>query len=283
VAVYRRTSRTRYVLAVLVLAAVTLVTLDTRSAGSGFLGSIRGGARAVLDPVQSATHSALQPVGNFLSGIVDYGSLRVENQRLRRELASLQASGAAAAAAQAQAQALLAQSHLDFAGNVPRVMAQVINRGASNLDSAYEINRGRDSGVAVGYPVVTAGGLIGTVSAVTAHDATITVVSDPSFNAGVAIPHSSAVGVASGYGDGNPMRVSDIPKGTPVTRGEILSTSGLQFEKFPPGIPVGRVTAVSTPPGSLQESITLAPLVNPSQQALVTVLVWSGQTPGGSG
>ena len=34
-AVYRRSSRTRYLLAVLVLAALTLVTIDARSSGSG--------------------------------------------------------------------------------------------------------------------------------------------------------------------------------------------------------------------------------------------------------
>lgn len=282
-AVYRRTSRTRYLLAVLVLAAVTLITLDTRSAGSNFLGSVRGAARAVIDPLQSAAHSALQPVGNFLTGVIDYGSLRAENQRLRREVTSMQAQAAASAAAQAEAQAVLSQSHLSFAAGVPTVTAQVINRGSSNFDSVYEINRGSKAGLAVGYPVVAAGGLVGTVSSVTPHDATITVLTDPSFDAGVAIPHSSAVGVASGYGQGSPLHVADVPAGTAVARGEVLSTSGLQFEKFPPGIPVGRVLSVSTPTGSLQESITLAPLVDPSQQAVVTVLIWSGQTPGGSG
>jgi rod shape-determining protein MreC len=283
VAVYRRTSRTRYLLAVLVLAAVTLVTLDTRSSGTGFLSSIRGAARAVVDPIQSAAHSALQPVGNFLTGVVDYGSLRAENQRLRRQIASMQAQAAASAAAQAEAQAVLSQAHLSFAAGVSTVTAQVINRGSSNFDSVYEINRGSTAGLALGYPVVAAGGLVGTVSSVTSHDATITVLTDPSFDVGVAIPHSSSVGVASGYGQGNPLHVADVPVGTVVHRGQVLSTSGLQFEKFPPGIPVGRVESVSTPAGSLQENITLAPLVDPSQQAVVTVLVWSGQTPGGKG
>ena len=280
-AVYRRTSRTRYVLLVLVLASITLITLDARSGGSGLLGSVRGDARAVMDPVEHATHSLLQPVGNFLSGAVNYGSVNQENQRLRNEVASMQANQAQAQAAEQQAQAVLAQAHLDFAGNIPKVVAQVINQGAANLESGFEINRGTSAGVAVGYPVVDAGGLIGTVSAVTKTHATVTVLTDPTFNVGVVIPHTTAVGAASGYGPGSPMRVADIPKGTVVTKGEVLATSGLQGEKFPPGIPVGRVSGVSTLPGSLQETVTMVPLVDPSQAAVITVLVWSSQTPVG--
>lgn len=279
-AVYRRPSRTRYVLAVLVLAAVTLVTLDARSGGNGFLGSVRGDARAVLDPVQRATHRALQPVGDFLSGVASYGSLKAENQRLRQQVAAMQARVAASAAAQAQAQNVLSQAHLDFVGNVPTLVAQVINQGSDNLETDFEINRGSAAGIAVGYPVVAAGGLVGSVAAVTATHATVTVLSDPSFSVGVAIPGTTAVGVASGYGAGGPMRVSDIPAHTPVKRGQVLTTSGLQFEKFPAGIPVGKVLSATTPGGALQENVTLAPLVDARQLSVVTVLIWSGQTPG---
>lgn len=278
-AVYRRPSRTRYILAVLVLAAVTLITVDARSGGGGVIGSVRSGARAVLNPVQSIAHHALQPVGNFFTGVVDYGSLRAENERLRREVASMQAAAPAAAAAESEAQSVLAQEHLDFVGKIPTVAAQVINRGASNLESAFVINRGSAEGVAPGFPVVASGGLVGSVASVTAHQATVTLLDDPTFSVGVAIPGTSAVGVASGYGRANPLHVSDIPAGTTVKRGQVLSTSGLQFEKFPAGIPVGKVASASTPSGSLQESVTLSPLVDPSHLTVVQVLVWSSQTP----
>lgn len=280
-AVYRRPSRTRYVLAILVLAAVTLVTLDARSAGSGILSSVRNGARAVLDPLQAATHQALQPVGNFFSGMVNYGSLKADNQRLRNEVASMEAKAASAAAAQAEAQAVMAQEHLDFVGKIPTVAAQVINQGSSNLETGLQINRGSSSGVAIGAPVVAAGGLVGSISRVSAKTATVTLLIDPTFSVGLAVPSSGAVGVASGYGPGNPMHVSDIPAKTPLKPGEVLSTSGLQFEKFPAGIPVGKVLSVSTAPGSLQESVTLKPLVNTGQLFNVRVLIWSSQTPKG--
>ena len=87
------------------------------------------------------------------------------------------------------------------------------------------------------------------------------------------------VGAVSGYGRGSPLRVADIPAGTVISKGEVLSTSGLQGEAFPPGIPVGRVTSASTATGALQETVTLAPLADPFQVTVVQVLIWSSQTP----
>jgi len=83
VAVYRRPARTRYLLAVLILAALTLVTIDARSQGTSFLSSIRSRVSDGFAPLQRATHSVLRPIGDFLTGAADYGSLKSENQRLR--------------------------------------------------------------------------------------------------------------------------------------------------------------------------------------------------------
>jgi len=74
-------------LLVLVLLGVTLVTLDERG-GSGTLGSVRARVQDVTSPVQRVVHSALQPVGNFLTGAADYGSLEKENERLRQLVAN---------------------------------------------------------------------------------------------------------------------------------------------------------------------------------------------------
>src|SRR5215471_2670386 len=90
VAVYRRSSRTRYVLAVLVLAALTIVTIDARSGGSGVTDQVRAKFHDAFSPLQRATHSVLRPIGDFFTGALEYGSLRQENQRLRSQVAGLE-------------------------------------------------------------------------------------------------------------------------------------------------------------------------------------------------
>ena len=54
-------------------------------------------------------------------------------------------------------------------------------------------------------------------------------------------------------------------------------TSGLDLEKFPPNIPVGRVASFSPPPGAAEPEITVQPFVNVTQLAYLKVLLWSPQ------
>jgi len=279
VAVYRRPSRTRYVLAALVLAALTLVTIDARSNGGGVLSNVRSKVSDVFSPLQQGTHAVLRPIGDFLTGAIDYGSLRAENQRLRDQVAALQNQAVQSASEQAAAQQVLGQQNLPFLAGRPAVTVEVINNGSSNYESSLTVDKGTASGLAVGQPVVAAGGLVGTVSSAGAHRATILLLSDPTFSVGVRLPGSN-VGNAQGAGRGQPLRVTVVTTNLAaptVKKGDVMLTSGLDTEKFPPYIPVGRVASVVTPPGSSEPDITLSPLVDLTQLTYLQVVLWSPQ------
>ena len=57
----------------------------------------------------------------------------------------------------------------------------------------------------------------------------------------------------------------------------MVVTSGLDLEKFPPDIPVGKVASVTTPPGSAEPDITIAPLADLDQLVYLQVVLWSRQ------
>lgn len=273
----------------MVMAAITLVTVDTRSGGTGALSGARSALHDALAPVQEATHRTLAPVGDFLSGAADQGALRTENQRLRQLVASLQAQGAAAVAAQAQAEAVIANAHLPFVGRIPTVTARVIDGGLSNFQIAVTINRGSADGLVVGQPVVAAGsaggagGLVGSVQSALRHTATVELITDPSFVVGVRLDAANT-GIAEGVGTGQPLRVSVVRTNAPspaLTVGQPISTSGLQFERYPPGMPVGRVTSVSPAGTTVDLRATLRPFVDLAALDFVEVELWSPQTPVG--
>ncbi len=275
-AVSRRSSRARYVVGLLVLASITLVTLDAR--GSSTLSGVRRDARSVLDPVSHVSREALAPVGNFLTGAAKYGSLKKENNQLRQQIAAQQAASAQAASAESYSSQVLAQEHLPFATNIPgKVTAYVIAQSPSNFDVSIEINKGTADGVAVGYPVVTQAGLVGQVAAASAHNATITVLTDPSFHVGVAVAGQAAP-EAQGNGPGETLSVGNLIAPVSAKIGDILTTSGLDIETFPPGIPVGRVSSVTPSKGQVRSDLALAPLISPHQLLVVTVLIYSPQT-----
>lgn len=273
-----RRPRGRFLLLLVVLAGVTLVTLSGRSGNGGVFARARSYAAQVLGPVQSGLHSALAPVGNFISGALEYRSLERQNQLLRQELAAQQSAAVQAQSQIAQADQVLAQEHLGYLAKVPTVAAQVVDVGGSNFEQTVEVNRGSSNGIVVGQPVVDGGGLIGSVTSVSRHLATVTLLDNPSFSVGVRDVRSGAVGVALGEGQGNNDQVINVNVGQRVRKGDYLVTSGLPLEHFPAGVPVGRVSSVFSPVGGFQLSVSMHPIADLADVQFVRVLLWSPQT-----
>src|ERR1700748_2896616 len=84
-----RTNRRRFVLVLVILTSLTLITLDSRNGRSGPLGAVGRVAHTIVSPIQGATSSVARPIGDWWSGVVDSGSLKHENRKLRAEVAEL--------------------------------------------------------------------------------------------------------------------------------------------------------------------------------------------------
>ena len=115
---------------------------------------------------------------------------------------------------------------------------------------------------------------MGRVVDVSRREATVLLVTDPSFNVGVRLADSGDVGVAHGAGSRQALGVDLIDVATKVSRGEVVVTSGLQQSIFPPSIPVGRVKSASAKPGALQQDVRVDPVVDLRRLQFVRVLRW---------
>jgi rod shape-determining protein MreC len=271
----RGRGRPSYILAILVLAAVTLVTLDVRGHGSSALRHLRDRGQSVLSSLQSGVHDGLRPIGNFLTGAADYGSLRAENSRLRQEVAAARSVQEQAAYDQQQADRILALSHIPFAAQYGTVVANIIDESSSNFDAALTLGKGASSGLAVGQPVVTASGLAGQISSVSAGTSSVTLVGDPQLIFGVGLPGGN-VGSAQGQGPGQSLDVSVIATSRPaptLQKGAVLYTSAAG-QDFPPGLPVGTVASVVRSSGDLEPAITVRPFADTAADGYLTVILW---------
>jgi rod shape-determining protein MreC len=275
-AVSRRSARPRFTLLVLVLASLTLITLDLRG-GTSVL-HVRGKARDAFSPIQSAVSSAVRPVTDFFHGAFQYRQLKNDNARLRAQLAQLNAQ-------EIQDQYLLQTNKdltdllkLDFVGDIPTVASRVVAGAESNFQLTIVIDRGSDAGVLKGMPVVAATGLVGRVISTSAHQSTVLLLTDPSASVGIEFAPSNAIGVATGQGTGRPLGVTLIDPAAVTPVGTVAVTSGLAGSPYPRGVPVGRVASDVADVGVQSHTVTVRPVVDLAQLSYVDVLVWTPQT-----
>lgn len=274
-AVYRRSTRPRFILLLLVLTAITLVTLDFRGDASGVIDSVKGGVRDAFAPVQSAGNAVVEPIGNFVDGVLHAGDLRAENARLREQIQEAESMRIRAEDAEREREALIDQQDLDFIGDIPTVAARVIGTTSNNFDRSFEIDRGTAAGIAKGMPVVSGDGLVGRIAEVSRQRAIVLLISDPNSNVGVRVNPSGEIAVAVGRPNSPTLRVDLVAASADVKKNNAVVTSGLQQSSFPPGIPVGWVESARLRPGSLEQDVSLRPSVDLDRVVFVQVLQWS--------
>lgn len=238
---FQRGSRARFVLALLVLTAVSLMTLDTRDAGP--IGTLRGVVSSVLSPFRSAADWALSPVSDVWNGVFGYGELEAENAELQARIDELEGQLLRDEGAAALMERWLEQTEIEFGADIEQVTARVISGPASSFESTVTIDKGSDHGIQEGMAVVTGAGLVGRVERVTAGESIVLLLDDPRMRVGVRIVSSQDQTILEGAGTGrSPLLV--VSGDTEVASGDILQTSGLAESLYPPDIPIGRVLTV---------------------------------------
>jgi rod shape-determining protein MreC len=261
---------------VLVLASITLVTLDQR--GGGLIPGVRGKARDLFSPVQTAAHDVTSPITDFFQGVFDYSQLRSDNSRLRNQIAQLRAQQIEDQFLQQENKDLTDQLKLDFVGDIPTVASRVIGGASSNFELTIVVDRGSASGVLTGMPVVAGSGLVGRVIEVSARQSTVLLITDASMGVGVQFSPSQAVGVADGQGAGRPLSVILVDPSLDTPVGTVAVTSGLAGSPYPRGIPVGKVSVDTPQPGVQSHDVALKPVVDMSRLSYVDVLLWTPET-----
>jgi rod shape-determining protein MreC len=256
VALPRRGGRARYRLALLVLTAVTLLTLDFRSFGP--LDRAQSAARDVLAPVRSAVMTVTSPIADALRGVVDYGDLEDENAQLRAELDELRGTQLEGEAAIEELDALKEQLQIPDLDDIQKQVARIVAGPSGNFeDNVVEINKGSSSGLREGMPVMTNAGLIGRLVQVDGSRSIVELVTATDFAVGVRI--GDEVALARGTGSGTTLRATEgLRADNPAEVDDPVLTNGGAGSTAPPGVPVGRIRTIDDSQGSLVVTIDLA-------------------------
>ena len=276
---HRRKGRGRALLLVFLALSILIITLDFRG-GSGPLERIRDFTAAVVAPIQRGLTTVTRPVGNFFSAIGDLANLREENRDLKAKNAELQAEIEEARGLTDENAELLANLGLEepwFAKE--KVAAQVIADAPGNYRWAVVIDKGTSDGLREDMAVISPEGLVGKVIPPMRPDvATIILMIDPNFAAVATSEEGGITGgpTVSGNGEGQPLSLQRVEKGTDVDAGERIVTSNLNGGIFPRNIPVGFISKVGGDERSSELDIEITPYVDFNDLNVVQILLGTG-------
>lgn len=258
-------------------ATVTVLLVILYLSG-GVISGLRSAANFATSPFTWTVNVIARPIGHMFSGVVNYSDVVNQNQKLRYQLGKAQLKANEESALNRQLMEMSTQLRVPFVGSLPTAAAQVTSISPTNFAATISIDRGRDSGILTGMPVVANGGLIGSVMSTSPHGATVRLITDVNSLIGVTFGNGKDQLVVSGQGVNNGLGATSVPLTSAIQPGTVLATSGLSGGLFPPGVPVAKVSKVSLTPGAATYDLSLQPTADLRSIVYIDVILWEPST-----
>ncbi len=264
--------RTRLVLGVLLIVAVTLITLDFRDGGAS---PARNVGADIFGPVEQVTHDVTDPVASLFDSITGGPSAQSTITTLQRQNAELRAELSAAQLSQAAKKQLSQLLQMD-AGAYRIVPASVIAAGGDFSDTVT-LDAGSHDGIRPNETVLNGSGFVGTITQVSADTSTVLLANDASSVVGVQMA-GGEIGDVTGTGKSmsgsSLLRLSLFDANAVLQRGQqVVTYASVGDRPEVPGVPVGTIVSVSGSAGALTETAMVRPYVNFTALGVVGVVV----------
>lgn len=268
-------------LGALVVLSLALITVSFREESDGPLHDAQAAVASALQPLEVAVERVARPFRDAYGWTKDLFTARSENERLKAENEQLQQQviqNESALQENVNLRALLGYlSAPAFPVDYEGVPAEVIARPSGSFDQTIVISAGSDHGVVPDAPVVTADGLVGTVTSVTDGAARVRLLTDESSAVSALDLRTGALGIVQHGPSGDSLVLSRVSKKEFVKVGDDIVTAGSRVGQlaslYPKGIPIGRVTFVGGASTDLYQQVLVVSDVDFSSLDSVVVLV----------
>ena len=260
-------------LIVLVILSIGLMVADQRQ---HHLAVIRDWLSAAVYPLQwavqaplAAWHTARESLATRARIDADNVRLASDNLVLRLKLMRFESL--------AQENQRLRAARESSARVVQRsLIAEIVRVDLDPFRQRVLVNKGSRDGVFRGQAALDANGIFGQVTRVGPISAEVILISDPEHAIPVQVNRTGARTIALGTGRSGQLTLPYLPQNSDVVAGDLFVSSGLGGV-FPPGYPVGKVTAIERDPSQPLLSVTARPLAALDSDPEL-LLVWFDST-----
>ena len=255
----------------IVLLVVSLICTAVYNAEGegGPLHAVQSAARIIASPlstagagIQAAETAATTTIEDLKADPNTVSELKEQNEQLRQMVAELEEY-------RQEAERLQGIQKLSDTYGIEGMTCHVIGISGDSWNRVLTVDKGSDSGISVGLPVIGATGLVGQVKSTTATTADVRLLQDSSSGVAVMIQSSRAEGLLKGNIDGL-LYLENVDADVEVKVGDTIVTSGLGGGYFR-GLIVGTVVRVEDGNGQAVRQIVVAP--NDSVSGLEEVMV----------
>lgn len=240
---------TPWLMIALLIVNFVLMAFDAKEITSGQR-VVRSWTQTMADFVQSPVTTITASVSNYFTSISNLRSAASENDVLKQQVQELQVEIKQKEELAAENTRLKSLLQLKETSKYKVLTARIIGRDPSVWFDSSIVNRGSLDGVTLNMPVVTDGGLVGRVTAVSPLTCQVDLVTRNKSGIGAVvgqIGESNALGVVSGTSKGDLLEMRYVPGTVDVQVGQAVFTTG-QDGIYPAGLKVGDI--VSVVPGS---------------------------------
>ena len=207
-----------------------------------------------------------------LSFIPTYFGLKAENELLHH--INIELADEAQRLREAKLENLRLRQLLGLKDQLPYrlIAARIVNKNLTLLRNTITINIGSSDSIQQYMPVVSDGGLIGIVTAVTKHYSTANILLNTEFRVSGKVQRSRVDGIV--MWDGKTLSLKNVPKMRDIKVGDVVTTSEYS-NTFPPDIRIGLVSDVREQPSALFKSITIEPGIDFVKLETVFVMAYA--------
>ena len=273
-----RNTPPRALVVALVLASVSLMTLDAGTDDGSALEPARQAVGEVFGPIEAGTTAVIRPITGIPDWFRDHDSMRDEITDLEAENAALReqvrTSGFDRNRLAEYDGLTAAADRLGYA----LVPARVIGLGSSQSFSAtVTIDAGSKAGLHPDMTVLNNDGLVGRVLRVTRTTATVLLIVDADSTVGGRVGDTMDLGFLSGHGEtgddaGLDLRLVDQSV-VPARDATVVTWGSDGGAPYVAGVPIGRVTDVFSDLRDSSQRVVIEPFVDFAALDLVGVVV----------
>jgi len=220
--------------------SLALLVLDARYRYTEGLRSVLALAVYPLQTLATLPAALGERIGDYFAS---QAQLREENAELRARILSTSQAAQRFEAAQAEVGQLRRLIGASERLPVKSIPAEILYNGRDPYSRKVVIDKGSQSGVRAGAPVVDEAGVIGQVTRAHALVAEITLLTDKDQAIPVQVVRNGLRAVAFGAGSSGMLELRFMASNAEIQDGDKLVTSGIDGI-YPPGIPVASVARI---------------------------------------